>query len=211
MYRDESSYRGAPMRTARRFFTVLLTAWVAIGLFQTSTAADTNQFRATTLGARASFFNTCSVPVCTNFIIATSTRSVVNGTRTQISQICAPIPSDFMCGDATVSVNGGLSSATASGTIPVTICSTTGCSESTVTVSATWTAVGDRERTHQHPKFPLEQGKVIFNDTFVLRDATATATLNGVSLGTSRFAEIFRGHEGEVVIVPQNPHVLLVA
>lgn len=60
----------------------------------------------------------------------------------------------------------------------------------TITLQAQWTGVGDL--TRNSVKFMSKSGKFVakFSDNSVIRQATATGSLNNIDLGTSNFANL---------------------
>jgi hypothetical protein len=107
------------------------------------------------------------------------------------------------------SVAGQLSSATASATVPVTSCSydadfnLIGCSDAgTVDVSANWTGEGPIARGTFNQNFHQDGFHEVDHFTGTDRQATATATVDGTSLGTGDllFADLGTAVSGTVII-----------
>jgi hypothetical protein len=107
------------------------------------------------------------------------------------------------------SVGGNLSSATASATVPVTSCSydadfnLIGCSDAgTVDVSANWTGEGPIARGTFNQNFHQDGFHEVDHFTGTNRQATATATVDGASLGTGDllFADLGTAVSGTVII-----------
>jgi hypothetical protein len=105
------------------------------------------------------------------------------------------------------SIGSSLSSATVSGTVSVTTCTydadfnQIGCSDAgTVDVSASWTGEGPISRGTFNQNFHQNGYHEIDHFTGTDRQATATATVDGTSLGTSDFADIGTALSGTVTI-----------
>ena len=177
-------------------------------------AQGATQSRFAVKGGEASF-ESCSGDICTLTFVGAATGTVrENGQRSQVSEIVYDqvvvdfstftILSDtFGTGDATVSVNGKLTSGTAAGVIPVTTCDSTGCTSRSVTVNATWSAQGSPLRDKSHETVTLPDGtKLIFSGNFTSRDATTTTTVtvDGTDLGTPISADLFRSKSGVLQI-----------
>jgi hypothetical protein len=99
-------------------------------------------------------------------------------------------------------------SASASASVPATSCSydanfnLIGCVDLTVAVSASWTGQGPIERGTFNSNFRTDGFHVIEHFTGADRFATATATLDGTSLGTGdlAFADFGTAKHGTVMI-----------
>jgi hypothetical protein len=109
-------------------------------------------------------------------------------------------------GDASLTINKKLTSASASATVPLTICTVDGdgnytCVEGgSVMVSGLWTGVGDLERSHG-VYHNLSTGFTLNSHwKATYRNATATGQVNGVDLGTSLYAALNDSKSGDVWI-----------
>lgn len=107
------------------------------------------------------------------------------------------------------SVSGMLSSATASATVPVTSCTydadfnLIGCVDAgTIDVSADWTGEGPISRGTFTNNFRVDGFHEVDHFTGTDRQATATATVDGTSLGTGDllFADLGTAVSGSVII-----------
>jgi hypothetical protein len=107
------------------------------------------------------------------------------------------------------SINRSLSSATASATVPVTSCSydadfnLIGCTDAgTIDVSASWTGEGPIARGTFNDNFHQDGFHEVDHFTGTDRQATATATVDGTSLGTGDllFADLGTAVSGSVII-----------
>jgi hypothetical protein len=107
------------------------------------------------------------------------------------------------------SIGKSLSSATASATVPVTSCSydadfnLIGCSDAgTIDVSASWTGEGPIARGTFNDNFHQDGFHEVDHFTGSDRQATATATVDGTSLGVSDllFADLGTAVSGSVII-----------
>jgi hypothetical protein len=109
-----------------------------------------------------------------------------------------------LCGDAIQFRSKDLTLISASGSVPLTICTSTDpnnpegsdvvCTpDGSATVNLTWTGFGPRFHFADNEKFQLGAGTCLFHDTGVLRGATLSGTVTGLpvdSLGTNTFAGI---------------------
>ena len=102
-----------------------------------------------------------------------------------------------LCGDAIHFRSKGLNLISASGSIPLTICTPNAdgtdvvCApDGTATVDLTWTGFGPRFHFASNDKFQLGPAMCLFHDTGVFRGATLSGTVTGLpvdSLGTNTF------------------------
>ncbi len=93
-----------------------------------------------------------------------------------------------------------LSTATASGTVPVTRCTfdaagnPTGCANDTMAVSTTWTGQGQLTRGKQYVDHSVQPGGLTYVDraSGTFRSASATAAIGGQTFGASelQFADL---------------------
>lgn len=105
-----------------------------------------------------------------------------------------------------------LSTASASGTVPVTRCTfdaagnPTGCTNDTVTVSATWTGQGQLTRGNQYVDHSVQPGGLTYVDrgSGTFRSATATATIGGQTFDASelQFADLGVSNDMTLTICP---------
>jgi hypothetical protein len=105
-----------------------------------------------------------------------------------------------LCGDAIHFRAKGLTLISASGSIPLTICTPNAdgtdvvcVPDGTATVDLTWTGFGPRFHFANNDKFQLGPAMCLFHDTGVFRGATLSGTVTGLpvdSLGTNTFAGI---------------------
>jgi hypothetical protein len=107
--------------------------------------------------------------------------------------------------DVTLSVGSKLTSASVSATVALTTCTfgrTGECADAgTVTVNVTWTGQGgDLVRRSETFRASSKTFTEVFRFRGTFRDAIATGRLNGTSLGTSQFADIFNASSAELFI-----------
>ncbi len=109
-----------------------------------------------------------------------------------------------LCGDAIQFRSKDLTLISASGSVPLTICTSTDpnnpegsdvvCTpDGSATVNLTWTGFGPRFHFANNDKFQLGPAMCLFHDTGVFRGATLSGTVTGLpvdSLGTNTFAGI---------------------
>jgi hypothetical protein len=109
-----------------------------------------------------------------------------------------------LCGDAIQFRSKDLTLMSASGSVPLTICTSTDPNnpegsdvvcvpDGSATVNLTWTGFGPRFHFADNEKFQLGAGTCLFHDTGVFRGATLSGTVTGLpvdSLGTNTFAGI---------------------
>jgi hypothetical protein len=105
-----------------------------------------------------------------------------------------------LCGDAIQFTSRDLTLISASGSIPLTICTPNAdgtdvvCApDGTATVDLTWTGFGPRFHFASNDKFQLGPATCLFHDTGVFRGATLSGTVTGLpvdALGTNTFAGI---------------------
>jgi hypothetical protein len=107
----------------------------------------------------------------------------------------------------------GLSTASASGTVPVTRCTfdaagnPTGCTNDTMAVSATWTGQGPISRGIEYVDRSVQPGGLTFVDrgSGTFRLASATATIGGQTFGVSdlQFADFGVSNDLTVTVCPR--------
>jgi hypothetical protein len=109
-----------------------------------------------------------------------------------------------LCGDAVNFRSKGLTLMSASGSVPLTICTSIDPNDpegsdvvcvpdGSATVDLTWTGFGPRFHFANNEKFQLGPATCLFHDTGVLRGATLKGTVTGLpvnSLGTNTFTGI---------------------
>ena len=109
-----------------------------------------------------------------------------------------------LCGDAIHFRSKGLTLISASGTVPLTICTSTDPNnpegsdvvcvpDGSATVNLPWTGFGPRRHFADNEKFHLGPATCLFHDTGLFRDATLSGTVTGLpvdSLGTNTFTGI---------------------
>jgi hypothetical protein len=105
-----------------------------------------------------------------------------------------------LCGDGIQFTSRDLTLISASGSIPLTICTPNAdgtdvvCApDGTTTVEVTWAGFGPRRHFANNDKFQLGAGTCLFHDTGIFRDATFSGTVTGLAvdaLGTETFSGI---------------------
>jgi hypothetical protein len=105
-----------------------------------------------------------------------------------------------LCGDAIHFTSRDLTLISASGSIPLTICTPNAdgtdvvcVPDGTATVDLTWTGFGPRFHFANNDKFQLGPATCLFHDTGIFRGATLSGTVTGLAvdaLGTNTFAGI---------------------
>jgi hypothetical protein len=105
-----------------------------------------------------------------------------------------------LCGDAIQFTSRDLTLISASGSIPLTICTPNAdgtdvvcVPDGTATVDLTWTGFGPRFHFANNDKFQLGPATCLFHDTGMFRGATLSGTVTGLpvdALGTNTFAGI---------------------
>lgn len=112
----------------------------------------------------------------------------------------------FGFGDATLSINKQLTSASASATVPLTTCTVdrrgnyTCKDNGTATVSASWTGQGDLVRSNGN--YHVVSKGFTYNSHFkgAFRYATASGQVNDSDFGTSFYASIFDSKWSDVFV-----------
>ncbi len=184
---------------------------------QIQAAGNTFHFRQAGQGA-SGFWSTCPDQVCTyTYINVSETMFRENGTRFSGTTLCLDqyiyasdtgdfISSSFGCGDATLSIDKKLTSASTSAHIPIIVTCTqvgdvTNCAEGgPADVSGSWTGVGDLERSKSNFHFNSNNFTVNSHSRGIFRNATGSAQVNGIDLGTSIFADMFNLKSGDVSV-----------
>ena len=105
-----------------------------------------------------------------------------------------------------------LSTASADGTVPVTHCTfdaagnPTGCTNDTVTVSATWTGQGQLTRGNQYVDHSVQPGGLTYVDrgSGTFRSASATATIGGQTFDAPelQFADLGVSNDMTLTVCP---------
>jgi len=107
----------------------------------------------------------------------------------------------------------GLSTASASGTLPVTRCTfdaagnPTGCADGTLDVSVTWAGQGDIARGNFYEDHALDSGNLVYIDrlsgSFRLAEATATIGGQNFDASTLQFADLGVSNQLTVTVCPR--------
>lgn len=106
--------------------------------------------------------------------------------------------------DVNLSVGSKLTSASVSATVALTTCTfgrTGECADAgTVTVNVAWTGQSGLVRRSETFRESSKTFTEVFRFRGTFRDAIATGRLNGTSLGTSQFADIFNASSADIFV-----------
>ena len=109
-------------------------------------------------------------------------------------------------GDASLTIDKKLARASASATVPLTICTAdaewnyTCVDGGQATVNASWIGVGDLEKSHGNYHSSSTGFTLNSHWKGTYRNATASGQVNGVDLGTALYGSLFESKSGDIWI-----------